>query len=52
MTYCKCYNSPAGFIEDVGKGYTSKKLFKSAIIDFYKLKAAGAKLNNFIEERN
>ena len=52
MTYCKCYNSPVGFAENVEKSYTSKKLFRSAVINFYKLKAAGAELNNFIEERN
>jgi hypothetical protein len=52
MPYCKSYNSPVWFVEFIEKGYTSKKLFRSAIMDFYKLQAAGAKLNNFIEEKN
>jgi hypothetical protein len=52
MPYCKSYNSPVWFVEFVEKGYTSKKLFRSAVMDFYKLQAAGAELNNFIEEKN
>jgi hypothetical protein len=52
MPYCKSYNSPVWFVEFTEKGYTSKKLFRSAVMDFYKLQAAGAELNNFIEEKN
>jgi hypothetical protein len=52
MPYCKCYNSPVGFIENVEKSYTSKKLFKSGVINFYKIRAVGAEFNNFIEEKN